>query len=134
MFEEFFCDTNTTNNRMSTTPANKRPNTELGSPESPSQALLHKLNNIETKLDMINELRTEIADLKTSVEFTNTLHSPILKKDNIQLKKEVKDLQITTVKLEVENKHLRESILDLKCRSMRNNIVISGMREEEAED
>ena len=53
---------------------------------------------------------------------------------NKALKMNIKELKTTTSSIQRENKQLNNAVLELKCRSMRNNIVISGLEEDEKED
>lgn len=85
------------------------------------------------KLDLLQEMIHDIGELKTTVDFTNKLIED-LKKENVALRSTVDSLQTETAWLTNENKQLKADLLDLQCRSMRNNIVIWGIKEEEKED
>ena len=98
-----------------------------------------RLTNIETqlakldKLEVIKNLLAEISALKASVDFANNQNADMRTK-NKALKMNIKELKTTTSSIQRENKQLNNAVLELKCRSMRNNIVISGLEEDEKED
>ena len=50
------------------------------------------------------------------------------------LKNNIKEPKTTTASIQKENTQLNNAVLELKCRSMRNNIIISGLEEDEEED
>ena len=95
-----------------------------------------RLTNIETqlakldKLEVIKNLLAEISALKASVDFANNQNAD-LRKENKALEKNIKELKTTTASIQKENKLLNNAVLELKCRSMGNNIVISGLEEDE---
>lgn len=98
-----------------------------------------RLQSIENKLatlDVIQQLLTDIVALKVSVEFTNKRCADLEKK-NKELEDDVKkwkETSLNVTKCQTENKKLNTALLDLKCRSMRNNIVITGLDEDPKED
>lgn len=98
-----------------------------------------RLTNIETqlakldKLEVIKNLLAEISALKASVDFANNQNADLRTK-NKTLEKNLNELKTTTALVQKENKRLNNAVLELKWRSMRNNIVISGLEEEEEED
>lgn len=96
-------------------------------------AMLASMNEQMKKLDLLHEVIKDIVELKSAVDFTNKLMED-LKKENELLKTNVSTLQTTTEKLCKENKQMKAELLDLKCRSMRNNIVVMGVKEEETEN
>ena len=81
------------------------------------------------KLDILEELKTDVVGLKQSVEHNNALIED-LKIENKSLKKEVKVLTSVTSTLTNDNVKLKANLLDLQCRGMRNNLQspISGNR------
>ena len=98
-----------------------------------------RLTNIETqlakldKLEVIKNLLAEISALKASVDFANNQNTDMRTK-NKALEMNIKELKTTTSSIQRENKQLNNAVLELKCRSMRNNIVISGLEEDVKED
>jgi len=88
--------------------------------------MLRNITKQLKKLDILDELKTDVSDLKRSVEFTNTTVGEI-KKEQHALKDEVKTLKQTTAALSNENQKLKTAILDLQCRSMRNNLLFMGI-------
>ena len=84
------------------------------------------------KLDILTELKTDVADLKASVENNNALIED-LKKQNKSLKKEVIVLNLVTTTLTNEKVKLKNSLLDLQWRGMRDNLLFMGTAEEEKE-
>ena len=53
----------------------------------------------------------------------------MLKADNASLRTDVNKLQRLTGELQKENENMAKDILDLQCRSMRDNIIIHGLSE-----
>ncbi len=80
------------------------------------------------KLDLLEQLTNDIKELKASVEFNNSLIE-VLKADNASLRTEVNSLKCLTAELQRDKVNMSKSILDLQCRSMRDNIVIHGVSE-----
>lgn len=130
---------------MTTKPDPKRGRSELSSGSESEMAggltpgdramleAMHEQIKQLKKLDLLHEMIQDIGDLKTSVDFTNKLIED-LKKENAALRSTVDSLQTETTRLTSENKQLKAEMLDLQCRSMRNNVVIWGIKEEEKED
>ena len=86
----------------------------------------HKLEQLK-KLDLLHDMSRDITDLKTSVDFTNKLIEE-LKEENATLKLTVNALQTDVERLSIKNKRMKADMLDLQCRSMRNNVVIMGIK------
>ncbi|XP_037115453.1 uncharacterized protein LOC119127540 [Syngnathus acus] len=80
------------------------------------------------KLDLLEQLTTDVKELKHSVEFNNSLIE-VLKADNSSLRTEVNHLKHLTAELQRDKVNKANSILDLQCRSMRDNIIIHGLTE-----
>lgn len=80
------------------------------------------------KLDLLDKLAKDVEDLKQSVEFNNCLIET-LKADNASLRSEVNTLKRLTNDLLDDNARMANDILDLQCRSMRDNVIIHGMPE-----
>lgn len=80
------------------------------------------------KLDMLKKLSDDVEDLKQAMEFNNSLIE-VLKEDNASLRVEVNNLKKLTTELQQKNYNMSNDILDLQCRSMRDNIIIHGLPE-----
>lgn len=109
---------------------------EAGGLTSADRAMLEAMHdqiNQLKKLDLLQDMIRDIADLKTSVDFTNKLIEE-LKQENSFLKTTVDSLQTEMTRISNENKQMKAEMLEIQCRSMRNNIVIMGMKEEKKED
>lgn len=86
------------------------------------------LESINKKLDILSLLHQEIKDLKASLEFT---HQQIedLQRDNTELRSTLTAVTSEVNTLKKENKTLRETVLDIQSRSMRDNLIFSGIPE-----
>lgn len=128
-------------NRSKQDPKRTRSELDLSSASEPEMAGLTSsdrtmLDGIQTqlqKLDLLQEMMKDIADLKKSVDFNNELIEE-LRRENSSLKTTVKSLQTEMETLSKDNKQMRNTILEMQCRSMQNNIVIMGLKEGEGED
>ncbi|KAK7896391.1 hypothetical protein WMY93_021716 [Mugilogobius chulae] len=99
------------------------------------QSIRETLNGVNSKLqklDKLDQLAEDVKDMKQSLDFYIALVD-VLKEDNASLRVEVNNLKQLTTTLQKDNTHLSESILDLQCRSMRDNIIIHGIPEENKE-
>lgn len=113
----------------------KRPNTPgdntadiMADTKEGSRDLLLSINEKLTKLDLLDSLKTDITELKTSVEYSHKLIEE-LHKENGKIKTTVSNLQTTVDCLSKENKILKETLLDLQIRSMRDNLIFTGIAE-----
>lgn len=75
----------------------------------------------------------ELKSLKESLEFSQEQISELVK-DNAELKGKMELMEARVDTTETENKKLKESLLNVKCRSMRDNIVFAGIPEVEGKD
>lgn len=87
------------------------------------------LESINNKLAILEILHQDIKDLKSSLEFSQSQIESLQKENNVMHTK-LSELTTTINHLQNENKVLKESILDLQCRSMRDNLVFSGIPEQ----
>lgn len=110
----------------------KRSKIEMTTLSQHDSALLMSMNEQIKKLDLLEALLQDVNDLKAAMNMNNSLIED-LTKENKALKATVNTLKSTTEEIQSENKRIKSEILDLKCRSMRNNIVIMGLNEEEKE-
>ena len=77
--------------------------------------------------------RSDIRDLKTSLEFSFEQIKD-LQHDTNNMKFTVNSLTTELDKINKENKTLRETLLDVQCRSMRDNLIFTGIPEKTEED
>ncbi|CAL9687714.1 unnamed protein product [Knipowitschia caucasica] len=84
------------------------------------------------KLDILVSLKEDVEDFKKSLEYHVALVE-VLQQENASLRIEVNNLRTQTVKLQEESKTNQNHILDLQSRSMRDNIIIHGLPEQQKE-
>lgn len=130
--------------KENTTPAqtSKRTRSESspgasGSPEKGFSEILEsidkKLSSFDARLFLVEVLHKEFGKLRESLEFSQAQVTS-LAAENQALRGDVKDLTEQVTRMSGENKKFKESILDLQSRSMRDNLVFSGIPEREGED
>lgn len=86
-------------------------------------SLLESINN---KLGILELLHADIKDLKASLEYSQSQIDTLVIENN-ELKGNVTTLSDQVNQLTTENKLMKEQILDLQCRSMRDNLIFSGI-------
>lgn len=84
------------------------------------------LASINSKLAILELLHTDIRDLKASFEFSQSQIETLMQ-ENVELKATVSHLSTQVTKLSKENQIMQETILDIQCRSMRDNLIFSGI-------
>ena len=86
------------------------------------------LASINKKLDMLITIHEEINSMRQSLEFA---HNQIetLQQSNQDLKTSVATLTQQMQNVTVENKQMKETILDIQTRPMRDNLIFSGIPE-----
>ncbi|KAK7877865.1 hypothetical protein WMY93_031471, partial [Mugilogobius chulae] len=84
--------------------------------------MLRNISKQLKKLDILDELKRDVSDLKRSVNFTNATVEE-LKTEQIALKDEAKLLKQTVTTLSSDNQKLKTALLDLQSRSMRDNLT-----------
>ena len=91
------------------------------------------INEKLLKLHMLDILSSQVSELKTSVDFA---HKEIedMKVENTELKDKVRDLTRKVDNLANERENLSNRITDLQARSMRDNLLFFGVKEEFKED
>lgn len=91
------------------------------------------LDSINQKLGLLPALHAEIKDIGKSLEFA---HAQIetLQKSNRELSSTVRTLTNQMSTITAENKQLKETLLDLQTRSMRDNLIFTGLQETAAEN
>lgn len=122
---------------MSSEPSKKRPtrdwSTETDDTDPPATptanvasievSLLESINN---KLAILELLHADIRDLKASLEFSQSQIDTLVLENN-ELKTNVTNLSTQITHLTNDNKIMKETILDLQCLSMRDNLIFSGI-------
>ncbi|CAB4023602.1 Hypothetical predicted protein [Paramuricea clavata] len=103
---------------------------EIETEEQVELRKLEKLDLIETKVKSVEQ---ELRSMKDSIEFA---HSEVkdLKSDNEERKKTDELTRQQIEKLEKENEILHKSVIDLKTRSMRDNLVFYNIDENKDEN
>lgn len=91
------------------------------------------LASINKKLDMLVSMHEEFSDMRKSLEFA---HCQIesLQNSNRDLQTSVATLTQQMQNVTAENKHMKETILDIQARSMRDNLIFSGIPEAETDN
>lgn len=87
-----------------------------------------KLTGLETRIALIEVLHNEFKSLRDSLEFSQQ-QIETLTKENKSLQTTVQNLTTQLTTITTENKAIKESILDLQARSMRDNLIFSGIPE-----
>ena len=90
---------------------------------------LADINEKLLKLHMLYILSSQVSELKTSVDFAHK-ETEDMKVENTQLKDKVRDLTRKVDNLAYEIENLSDRITDLQGRSMRDNLLFFGMKEE----
>lgn len=85
-----------------------------------------------TKLTLLEKLQCDVEDLKQSVQYHIALVD-VLKEENASLRAEVNRLNNISTELKQNSLTNANNILDLQCRSMRDNIIIHGLAEDQIE-
>ena len=121
------------------TPTYKRPRQSQDSPPGQSDctttevsdtliAIDNKLSSLDERMNLIEVLHKEFNCIQKSLEFSQ---DQILKltQENKQLKQSVATLTNQVASVTDENKLMKEAILVLQSRSMRDNLIFSGISE-----
>lgn len=86
------------------------------------------LTNINKKLDMLITIHEELNDIRNSLELAHS-QIAILQISNQELRTSVTSLTQQMEYVTAENKVMKETILDIQTRSMRDNLIFSGIPE-----
>ena len=86
------------------------------------------MTSINKKLDILIPLHQEVKEITRSLEFAHE-HIMTLQTANKELHSSVQILTDQMQKITAENKLLKETVLDLQTRSMRDNLIFSGLPE-----
>lgn len=86
------------------------------------------LASINKKLDILVTIHDELSDMRKSLEFA---HNQIetLQQSNQELQTSITTLTQQMENVTAENKQMKETILDIQTRSMRDNLIFSGIPE-----
>ncbi len=101
---------------------------------------LNQLNNIQTSVNKINErlnaMDRKIADIENGQKFVGEKYDTLMTKADQNTHKiseanaNLKSVKEDNAKIKATNKSLVEDIIDLKCRSMRDNLLFFGVTEQ----
>lgn len=92
-----------------------------------------KLSSFDTRIALVEVLHREFQPLHESLEFSQQQVASLVA-ENENLRDSAKSLTKGMTKLSEENKQLKESILNIETRNMRDNRVFSGIPEWAEED
>lgn len=123
------------------TPSQKRTRSEAStSTDSPDRSysdvldsIDKKLTSLDARLALVEVLHKEFQALRESLEFSQQQVASLVT-ENQTLKEDIKKLTEGMTQLSGENKRFKESLLDIQARSMRDNLVFSGIAETAEED
>jgi len=103
-------------------------------------AKLNRLDTIQSSVNNIthrlNAIDTRIGDMETSQQFISDQHDILQTKAKStdkqvgEIRAEVTSLAAENAKLKSANKSLADDMIDLKCRSMRDNLLFFGITEQ----
>ncbi len=92
-----------------------------------------RLSSFDARLSLVEILHREFKSLRESLEFSQQ-QVETLAAENASLRDSVKSLTENMTHLSEENKKIKETVIDLQARSMRDNLVFSGIPESAEED
>lgn len=90
------------------------------------------LKSINDKLGILELVSKDIKELKASLKMSDE-KAATLEKDTNKLKGPVNKIETEVNELKKENIVLRDALLDIQTRSMRENLVLTGIQEKEGE-
>ena len=96
-------------------------------------AIENKLVTLESQVKELRELNTVVTDLQTSMTFVSDEVNDI-KKELKSVTMDSKELKKQNEKLIQLNTKMTTDILDVKTRSMRDNLIFFGIKESEDEN
>ena len=97
------------------------------------KTMMMKLEALDKIEERMKTVENNVMEVKKSIEFA---HAEIidLKNETRKNKKWLNEAQARVDNLEETNRKLRDSVIDLKARSMRDNLLFFNIPEEENED
>jgi hypothetical protein len=93
----------------------------------------NKLSGLDARIALIEVIHKDFQELRHSLEFSQE-QIDTLTKENHFLKDSVHSLTAQLTSVVTQNKSMKESILDLQSRSMRDNLVFTGIPEQTPDD
>ena len=108
---------------------------KLSKIETNQNTFLSRFNDIESKLFETNRKVVEIetSQIHISGQFDDITSSTNINKSDItKLQGEVKTLMQSNSELTKSNKKIKDEVIDLKCRSMRDNMLFFGIPESQS--
>lgn len=140
-------DTTDHNKKGNPAPNFKRPRPDSPSsmnlpPSSPScctevseilRSIENKLSGLDTRIALIEVIHKEFQELRHSLEFSQEQIDTLTKENNF-LKDSVHALTAQLTSVVTENKSIKENVLDLQARSMRDNLVFTGIPDQTPDD
>lgn len=93
----------------------------------------HKLSTLDNRIALIEVLHREFQALRQSLEYSQD-QIDTLTRDNKSLQHSVSTLTTQLTSVTAEHKTMKETILDLQSRSMRDNLVFTGIPEHSSDD
>ncbi|XP_025761635.1 uncharacterized protein LOC112846383 [Oreochromis niloticus] len=97
------------------------------------ESIDRRLSSFDARLSLVEILHREFKCLRESLEFSQQ-QVETLAAENATLRESVKCLTENVTQLNRENKKIKETVIDLQARSMRDNLVFSGIPEAAGED
>lgn len=126
-----------TPNKKGPEPPNKRPNSELlhspeysmsSTPPANMELILQGINEKLKKLDKLDVMADDIRELKETTRSTGDLLDQT-RTELGALKGKVNQMETSIHRVNRENLKLRERMLEITTRSMRDNLIFSGIPE-----
>lgn len=111
----------------------KTSSTDTSDLQSHTTEIKVKSNSINNKLDLLVTLHEEIKELRLSLDFTHN-YIEKLEQSNNSLQTTVKTLSEKMDSVIKDNKSMKETILDIQTRSMRDNLIFSSIPEHTPEN
>lgn len=112
---------------------------KLDSIEAQQSTILTRLNSIEAAVSeskrMIEATNSKMVEIEKSQNFISDRYDKLSKSMDVnntdvsKVQAEVKNLTLKNIELKKANQLLSDDVTDLKCRSMRDNLVIVGIPE-----
>lgn len=118
------------------TPSNKQKkttSTDTDDLQTTTEVEVSVLHSINKKLDLLVTLHNEIKELCTSLDFAQS-YIEKLEQSNNTLHTSVETLTKNMDLVMKENRKMKETILDIQTRSMRDNLIFSGIPENQPDN
>lgn len=112
---------------------NNDQNTKIEEIYAMMKTMMKKLDTLEHIEKRIKAVEQDVKDLKTSLEYAH-LEVVDIKKEFEENKEVILEVQTKIQNLEETNRKLQDNIIDLKARSMRDNLLFFNISEDENEN